>query len=131
MDSNIWLYAFNRAQDEAKHQIAKSIVAKGELWISTQVINEVCKNLIQKAKFGETQIAGLISAFYQRCQVVTLSEETLLKASQLRSRYQLSYWDSLIVSAALRANVEILYSEDMQNRLKIDNRLTICNPVQP
>ena len=128
VDSNIWLYAFNRKQDEAKHQLAKAIVDRTGLWVSTQVINEVCKNLIQKASFDETQIAKTIAAFYKRCQVTPLSQAILLQASALRTRYQLSFWDSIILSAALACGADILYSEDMQNGLSIENRLTIVNP---
>lgn len=130
VDSNIWLYAFNRKQDERKHQQAKNIVSRESVWISTQVINEVCKNLIQKANFDETQINRIINAFYKRCQVATFSKETMLQASDLRTRYQLSFWDSLILAVALASNVNILYSEDMQNGLMVDGRLVITNPFK-
>jgi predicted nucleic acid-binding protein len=128
IDSNIWFYAFNRKQDAAKHQLAKHLVSVGNLWISTQVINEVCKNLIQKAEFDEVRIARLIASFYKRYRVITLSEEVLLQASGLRSHYQFSYWDSLIVASALISRVNILYSEDMQDGISIENQLTIMNP---
>ncbi|MBW4483480.1 MAG: PIN domain-containing protein [Tildeniella torsiva UHER 1998/13D] len=128
IDSNVWLYAFNRRQDDVKHQIAKAIVAKPGLLVSTQVINEVCKNLLQKARFSEAQTSKVITAFYKRCQVTHLSKEILLQASALRTRYQLSFWDSLICAAALNADATILYSEDMQSGLIIENHLTITNP---
>ena len=128
VDSNIWLYAFNRRQDEAKHQIAKTIVVEPGLLVSTQVINEVCKNLLQKASFSETQLSNVVVAFYKRCQVTPLSKEILLQASALRTRYQLSFWDSLICSAALDSGATILHSEDMHHGLIVENRLTINNP---
>ncbi|MBE9110866.1 PIN domain-containing protein [Nodosilinea sp. LEGE 07298] len=128
VDSNVWLYAFNRRQDEAKHQIAKAIVAEPDLLVSTQVINEVCKNLLQKASFSEAQISKVITAFYKRCRVTHLSKEILLQASVLRTRYQLSFWDSLICAAALNTGAIILYSEDMHDGLNIENRLTVTNP---
>jgi len=52
----------------------------------------------------------------------------LLLASELRDRYQISYWDSLIVAAALDANCDTLYTEDMQHRQVIEGRLTLINP---
>jgi predicted nucleic acid-binding protein len=48
-------------------------------------------------------------------------------ASSLRESYSFSYWDSLIIAAALNADCVVVYSEDMQNGLHIDN-LTIINP---
>ncbi len=39
-----------------------------------------------------------------------------------------SFWDSLIVSSALSGGCKVLYSEDMQHKLVINQRLTILNP---
>jgi predicted nucleic acid-binding protein len=47
---------------------------------------------------------------------------------QLSQRYQLLHWDSLIIAAALQANCAVLYSEDLQSGMVIDQRLTIINP---
>jgi len=61
--------------------------------------------------------------------VVSLGENILLKASDLRNRYSLSYWDSMIVAAALEASCSVLYSEDMQSGLLVDQSLKIINPL--
>ena len=49
-------------------------------------------------------------------------------AWSLQDRHDFSWWDALIVAAALRQECSILLSEDMQHDLVIDNRLTIINP---
>jgi hypothetical protein len=54
----------------------------------------------------------------------------LLKASTLREQYAFSFWDSMIVSSALHANVSVLYSEDMQDGLVVENRMRIINPLK-
>jgi predicted nucleic acid-binding protein len=54
----------------------------------------------------------------------------LLKAAELRSQYQLSYWDSLIVSSSLFAKVNVLLSEDMQHGLIIEKSFEIFNPFR-
>jgi predicted nucleic acid-binding protein len=51
-----------------------------------------------------------------------------LKSSRLRQQYNLSFWDSLIVSSALSVKANYLYSEDMQNGLIIHQNLKIINP---
>lgn len=129
-DSNIWFYALNRSQDVAKHDTANRLLKYPGGWISTQVINEVCKNLIAKASFQEDQVAKIISAFYRRCRVIELNRDILLTASELRATYLFSFWDSLIVASALAANVEILYSEDMQDGLEVLNQLEVVNPFK-
>lgn len=129
-DTNIWLYAFITSQDETKSNIARKLLAAspGRLVVSTQVINEVCVNMLRKAGADEARLSQLIHSFFHRYEVVVLAESLLLAASNLRQRYSLSYWDSLIVAAALAADATILYSEDMQDGLVIDGRLTITNP---
>ena len=49
-------------------------------------------------------------------------------ASQLRETLAVSYWDSLIIAAALEAGCATLYTEDMQHRQIIENRLTLVHP---
>ncbi|RME48934.1 MAG: PIN domain-containing protein [Caldilineae bacterium] len=130
VDTNIWLYAFIETGNKRKRTIAKSIIQKSDVVVSTQVVNEVCVNMIKKAALPETAIQSLINAFYYKYTVESLDKTTLLKASELRSRHSLSYWDSLIVANALNADCAILYSEDMQNGLQIAQRLKIANPFQ-
>jgi predicted nucleic acid-binding protein len=133
LDSNIWLYRLLDDLDqetEKKRKIAISITRAENLIISTQVINELSANLIKKAKFNETQIKSLIRSLYTRCQVIEINRGILETASDLRGKYKISFWDGLIVSSALTANANILYSEDMQDGLVISEQLTIINPFK-
>jgi predicted nucleic acid-binding protein len=132
VDSNIWLYRFilNPSDPSAiqKQQIATSITSQENILVSTQVINEVCANLIRKASFDNSQIQNLIEEFAEGCEILPVSIETLQYAAKLRDRYLLSFWDSLIVASAVLGEASILYSEDMQSGLIIDNTLQIVNP---
>lgn len=53
-----------------------------------------------------------------------------MNSSNVRSRYNFSFWDSLIVACALAAGASILYSEDMQDGLVVDSQLQIVNPFK-
>jgi predicted nucleic acid-binding protein len=130
IDSNIWLYAFIQSQDSRKHKIANEVTRSENIFISTQVINEVCSNLIKKTSLSKQEIQGIITGFYQSCTVIEFNESILLKAAELRSQYQLSYWDSLIVSSSLFAKVNVLLSEDMQHGLIIEKSFEIFNPFR-
>ncbi|MEK6323678.1 MAG: PIN domain-containing protein [Acidobacteriota bacterium] len=131
IDTNIWLYAFIPSQDANKSTKAKAIIRQSDIIASSQVINEICVNLIKKAQFDEPAIQRLINSFYNRYNVTIVHKTTLLKSSELRERLQLSYWDSLIVSSALLGGAEILYTEDMADGLLVENRLRITNPFKP
>ena len=132
IDSNIWLYRFilNSSDSNAinKQQIATTITSQENLLISTQVINEVCANLIHKAGFDNSQIKTLTEEFAQGCEILPVSLETIQYAAKLRDNYSLSFWDSLIVASAILGKANILYSEDMQHSLMINNTLQIVNP---
>jgi len=131
IDSNIWLYAFIKGDEAEKSTRAKSLIeTQSAIHVSTQVINEVCVNLIKKARFSEQQVQQLIESFYAKYVVVELSKPLLLEASTLRVRYPFSFWDSIVVSSALHADASVLYSEDMQDGLVVENRMSVINPLK-
>ncbi|HEY9701808.1 MAG TPA: PIN domain-containing protein [Allocoleopsis sp.] len=133
LDSNIWLYRFladqdsNPQEDARKRQIAVSLTNLKNIVVSPQVINEVCSVLKRKVHLSESQIFQLIEEFEQQCLVIDLTTSILKKSSQLRTNYNFSFWDGLIVASALFSGANILYSEDMQDGLIVDNQLTIIN----
>jgi predicted nucleic acid-binding protein len=127
-DSNIWLYALLTTQDANKSSKAKAVIRENKLVTSTQVINEVCVNLLRKAAFSEEQISQLINSFYDRHLVGQLDRESLVRASSLRAGHGFSYWDSLMLASALALDARIFYTEDMQDGLLVDNVLRIINP---
>jgi predicted nucleic acid-binding protein len=124
------LYAFIEADTRSKSEAARELIRNGKIAISVQVVNEVCFNLIRKAGFSGQQILDLIEAFFAKYRVVDLSRSVLVNAVELRSEYALSFWDSLIVAAALDTNATVLYSEDLQDGLVIHERLQIVNPFR-
>jgi predicted nucleic acid-binding protein len=130
VDSNVWLYAFIEGDDPQKTAVAKSIVENSSMILSVQVINEVCRNLLRKAKFTESEIQTLIGSFFGKYSVIPCEQTTLLHASELRFKYQFAFWDGLIVATALLADAAIIYSEDMQDGLVVEGRLRILNPFR-
>ena len=130
VDTNIWLYAFITGQDVGKSVTARELLDENttNLIVSSQVINEVCVNLLKKAQVPESTVAQLILSFYRKYPVVMLDEAVQVAASGLRKRLSLSFWDSLIVAAALHSGSTILYTEDMQDGLIIGDQLTVLNP---
>ncbi len=86
IDTNIWLYAFTVGNDPEKTARAKTLIeTQSGVFVSTQVINEACVNLIKKARFSEQQVQQLIESFYAKYVVVELSKPLLLKASEVLS----------------------------------------------
>ncbi|MBN3925317.1 PIN domain-containing protein [Nostoc sp. NMS4] len=136
IDTNVWLYRLfddkkiEVGERERKRNIAISITSNEGIVISTQVVNEVSANLLKKAAFNEEQIKAMIQSLYRRCTVVDFSLSILKSASDIRNRYNFSFWDGLIVACALSAEATILYSEDMQDGLVLPGQLEIVNPFK-
>ena len=128
IDTNIWLYGFIESDQGDKSRRARDLIVNSQPVISVQIINEVCVNLIKKAGFSESKISQLITSFFENYQVIELEQETLMTASELRLRYAVSFWDSLVIASALQAQVSVLYSEDLQHEQVIEDRLKIINP---
>ena len=70
----------------------------------------------------------VLHALYLSCRVLPDAEEAFALASALRTNHRFSYWDSLIVAAALDAGCDTLYSEDMQHGQVVEGRLRLVNP---
>lgn len=124
-DTNLFIYA--ESQDQYKATRAIEIIRNSPV-ISTQVINETISVLTRKHKFLLSEAHEIAESLLDLCEVVAVDASTLCKAIDLAKRYSLSHWDSLIVAAALLANCEKLYSEDMQHGQVFDDQLTVVNP---
>jgi len=126
IDSNLFLYAFSD-KDYGKQKVAKSIVLNPSV-VSVQVVNEVSKNLLYKFNFNEIEIVKFVNSLYQKHIVAELTPTIFIHASDIRKKYNFSYYDSIIVTTALENECNILYSEDMQHNQTINAKLTIINP---
>jgi predicted nucleic acid-binding protein len=136
IDSNIWLYRLlddpkSDPQDyQFKRLIAIDLTQPSEciIVISTQVITETCAVLKRKTQITNEDILELVKEFEEQCEIVNLTTVEIKMACQLRQNYSFSYWDSLMIATALKSQARVLYSEDMQHGLLIDDRLTVSNP---
>ena len=129
-DTNIILYA--KVDDSSpKHVIAKELleqkIMNGEPCISIQVVNEFSVNAIRQ-KVELPDIEAMVKRLMTSFHIQSLAAKHVLDAFRIVERYQFSFWDSLIISAALDMQCSVLYTEDMQNGQWIDDVLEIRNP---
>jgi predicted nucleic acid-binding protein len=59
--------------------------------------------------------------------VVTNTSESILRALEIEARYKISFWDALILRAAVEAGASILYSEDLAAR-QFYGSIQVVNP---
>jgi predicted nucleic acid-binding protein len=131
IDTNILVYAHDRG-DQAKQLISERLVLSGvennTAVISTQVINEWFVTITKKIKTPlSVKVAREEIVLLRALEIVELSYEMILQSIDLQTSHKISFWDSLIVSAAQVSECHTLYSEDMQDGKKIGS-LKIVNP---
>jgi predicted nucleic acid-binding protein len=119
VDTNILMYAHDVAAG-AKHDLARAVVER--LWrdrtgvVSTQVLQELAVNLRKKARKPlDTRATREVVSDYLAWQVVVNGGDSVLEALDLEARYQLSFWDALVLRAAQSAGAATLYSEDFSD----------------
>lgn len=130
IDTNIWLYSLLDTGEAEKTEAAQALIKSSEAIVSPQIISEVCANLVKKAKMPEEEIRKFIEGIYAKHRVTEYDMRVFLAASELREEYSLSFWDSLIVSAAFLSGAEVIYSEDMQDGLLVRETVQIINPLK-
>jgi len=125
IDTNVLLYLLS--SDTEKANRAEEIVQVGGL-ISVQVLNEITNVARRKLSMPWSEIGEVLVLIRSLCSTESLTIETHDKGRLVAERYGLSVYDAMIVSAALLAGCETLYSEDMQDGQLVDHQLRIRNP---
>ena len=133
VDTNVLVYAHDPGSGP-KHEAAKALVTR--LWhersgvVSTQVLQELYVNLRKVARkpLPRNEAKGMLTD-YLAWEVVVNDGAALLEALEFEARYELSFWDALIVQAANAAGAESLCSEDF-NHGQVYGMVTALNPFR-
>jgi len=131
VDTNILLYAHDIAAGP-KHDTARALVAT--LWlarwgvVSPQVLHELAANFQRKIRRPlDGATTRDVVANYLAWEVREGASTDVLAALDLAARYQVSFWDALILHAAQAAGVDTLYSEDLSHG-QVYSDVTVINP---
>ena len=126
-DTNVLLYLL--AADTARADLVEEMLAAGAT-ISVQVINEFTSVALRKLGMTVAEVREALEPIVAICQVLPLTTQIHQRGLKVAERYQFSFYDALIVAAALESGCTVLYSEDMQDGQVIDHTLTIKNPFR-
>ena len=132
IDTNIIVYSFDAGQRQKREKARELIIdalLNGHGVISYQVIQEFMNVATRKFPVPlrkEEALMYLESVLSPLCSIFA-SQELFTLALSIQERTGYSYYNSLIVAAALSAGCHILYSEDMQDGREIEG-LKIVNP---
>ena len=125
LDSNVLLYV--ASHDETRADRAEALMRGGAM-ISVQVLNEFASVGRRKMRLSWDELDAALSLIKVAVDVLPLTVRSPEEGMRLARRYNLAIYDSQILASALLGGCETLWSEDMQDGLVVDQRLTIRNP---
>ena len=133
-DSNVFIYLFDTT-DVRKRELAFDLVNRGlidgKVCISHQVVQETLNVMVRK--LPKPMAADTAQAFLQHTLVplwrVMPSAALYQRGLTLQARWKFSFYDSMIVAAALEAGCKRLLSEDLQHGQRIEG-MRIENPFK-
>jgi predicted nucleic acid-binding protein len=126
-DTNLLVYLYSK---EPKSAIVENFIHAhfGQIWLSIQVLNELYSVLTRKNLKTKEEAQIIINDLIESYKTYCIDEQCIKRAMALHIQYHFSYWDSLIMAAALEVGCTTLYSEDLQHNRLIEDRLIILNP---
>ena len=131
-DTNVLVYAFDEGEPE-KRELALALIKEhleeGDGILSVQVLREFyvsVRRLARPLSAAEAEEAlGSLAVF----SPITEDWRMVVGATRRSRELTLSFWDALIVEAALRAGAGRLLTEDLQHGQRIGD-LTVENPFR-
>jgi predicted nucleic acid-binding protein len=126
-DTNIIIYAADSdAAAQEKRDTCRRLLRSRVVTISTQVMMETYGVLRRKLQYGADEATIWVQTLKEQT-VVSLSADDVMQGIWTARRHDLSHWDGMIIRAAERAGVGIVYSEDMKHGQNYGN-VRVCNP---
>jgi predicted nucleic acid-binding protein len=131
LDTNVLVYAHDRSAGD-KHgrasELVKDLWQAGEGCLSIQVLQEFYVTVTQKVtKPLPAEVAAQLIADLSVWEVHRPGVENILEAIRLQKRYQISFWDAMILASAAQLGCRILWSEDL-NPGQVYAQIQVRNP---
>ena len=131
IDTNLWVYRLDRRDPEKSRRMGqwlREVASAHDVVVSTQVLIELRAVLSHKLKpaLSHPDIRSALEAL-ATFEVAHADSSLVLDAHELADAEQLSWFDALIVEAAIRSGCRMLFSEDLGHGRRV-GQLTICNP---
>jgi len=132
VDTDVLVYAHDRAAGVKRLRaqlLLESLWNSGWGVVRTQVLHELCIHLCRNASTPPpVEEVRLLIHDYAAWQVVPNTPEGILAALEIVMRHHVRYWDALILEAAQRAGVSVLYSERLATQPRY-GAVQIVNPL--
>jgi predicted nucleic acid-binding protein len=126
-DTNVLLYLVS--QDTEKADRAEALVRQGGA-ISVQVLDEAANVARRKMRMDWRETREFLATLRGLLTVAPMMLETHALGLDFAERYRLSIYDATIAAAAALCGCGRLWSQDMQDGMRIGENLRVANPFQ-
>lgn len=126
-DTNVLIYV--ASGDREKADRAEKIIGGGGT-ISVQVLNELTNVARRKMRMSWLEIHAFLSMLRSLLAVRPLTVEAHETGLALAERYNFSTYDAMIAASAIHADCDVLWSEDMQHGMVLQEGLRIVDPFR-
>ena len=129
VDTNILVYEWDHAAPE-KQKVAQNLVLASyrRLCISSQVAQEFTHTALRKLKMLPSRVEVALGG-YRDLRFVQVDLEMVLLANRTAEQSQISFWDALIVEAAVAGGCKTLWTEDLSHG-QVIRGVKIKNPFK-
>ena len=134
VDANVLLSAYDLSEPVKSAQAREWLEL---LWrersgrTSMQVLSEYYVNATRKLRPGvPAEVAWEDVTTYFAWNPLPIDDAVLLRAREIERRYQISWWDSMIVAAAQMQGCVVLLTEDLQHGM-VFGTLAVRSPFTP
>jgi predicted nucleic acid-binding protein len=132
VDTNVLLYAQDPRQPDKQRDAAQWLSwcwQGGRGRISSQILHELYVNLRKVAPALRPEQAREVVRRYRRWRPWSVDDATVDHAWTLQDETGYSYWDCLMLGAALQQGCGYLLTEDIQHQRQVEG-LVILNPFR-
>jgi len=115
-DTNVLLYMYggDLGKQARARELFRQYAVAGRMLLSTQVVQEFYAAGSRKLGMPRRELRDATAALLD-CPLVVVGPSQITSAMQNEERYQISFWDGLILAAAESGGSEILYTEDLND----------------
>lgn len=129
---DLFIYRPRLEKKQVIKQITKSFSAKNQIVISTQIYKEIARVLKDKIKLSNREILEILSAIERLAFIYPEMPQDIKTALEIKERYKLQFFDSVIIAFCLRKKVKVLLTEDISiSKITYRERsINLVNPLQ-
>ena len=129
VDTNVWVYALTE-QDHAKKKKAAELISRtfleDTICVSSQVLKEFANFAFKKTRKSAEEINAVLKKIASY-SFVPDTKELVQQGVVLKEKYDVGFYDALMLAAANKAKCETIYTEDLNDGQRYGD-VTAVNP---